>query len=518
MTRLAATIPLALALLVPLRPAGAQPTFVNGLMVPGATLDATREPGANAGRLGFFSDLYFDPVRSEWWALSDRGPGGGVLDYTTRLQRIAVDVDPISGRIADFRVKRTVPLTDPRGLLAAPTATVGLPRALNGLNPLVLNSEAARLGRSFDPEGLVVDPRTGHFLIADEYGPSVYEFDRKGRLRRVFQTPDALVPKVGQATNFVADRDGGLTAGRQDNRGFEGIAVTPDGKRLFAVLQDPLVNEPGPNNGRNGRHVRIVVFDNDRHSPTYTTSIAQYAYELELQADVRARILAASGAATATDPRQGRNIGLSAIVALNDHAFLVLERDNRGIGVDDPAGASVVGSKRVYKIDVRSATNIASLSLPADGNLAAAGIVPVSKSPVFVDLAADTVLPNGKRVEKWEGLTIGPRLKHGGYVIVAGNDNDYSVTQNGSNTQFDVYVDFQGRSMQRDLDSLTTLNGIDVGPVPAGFSLIPGVLHAYRASDSDLMGYVRPTRHGRSWDDDADRDSEDRESRDDGKD
>ena len=40
----------------------------------------------------------------------------------------------------------------------------------------------AMLGRSFDPEGLVIDPRTGNFLVADEYGPSLYAFDRKGRL------------------------------------------------------------------------------------------------------------------------------------------------------------------------------------------------------------------------------------------------------------------------------------------------------------------------------------------------
>jgi hypothetical protein len=28
------------------------------------------------GRLGFFSDVYYDALRNEWWALSDRGPGG----------------------------------------------------------------------------------------------------------------------------------------------------------------------------------------------------------------------------------------------------------------------------------------------------------------------------------------------------------------------------------------------------------------------------------------------------------
>lgn len=478
-------------------PAVAQPTFVGGLTIAGDARDATAEPGANRNRLGFFSDLYFDPVRGEWWALSDRGPGGGVLDYATRLQLVEIDLDPFTGRILDFRVKRTVTLTDPRGLLTAPTAPVHEARAMNGLNPLALNGRTDLLGRSLDPEGLVTDPRTGHFLIADEYGPSVYEFDRRGRLVRLFQTPSNLVPQVGPAVNYVADRDGGLSGGRQDNRGFEGLAITPDGHRLIGVMQDPLVNEPGPNNGRNGRNVRLVAFDNDPDSPTYTTAVAQYAYQLELQADVRARILAAGGTATSTDPRQGRNIGLSAIAALNDREFLVLERDNRGLGVDDPAGAGVVGTKRVYRISLEAATDISTMVLPADGNLGAAGITPAAKSPVFIDLAAETVLPNGKRAEKWEGLTIGPRLKDGGHVIVAGTDNDYSVTQDGTSTQFDVYVDYQGGTVRRDLDAPTQLGGVDVGPVPPGYVLIPGVLHAYRATASNLTGYVTPSRRVR---------------------
>lgn len=35
----------------------AEPIFVNGLVIPGHTLAATRQPGANGGRLGFFSDI-----------------------------------------------------------------------------------------------------------------------------------------------------------------------------------------------------------------------------------------------------------------------------------------------------------------------------------------------------------------------------------------------------------------------------------------------------------------------------
>ena len=85
---------------------------------------------------------------------------------------------------------------------------------------------------------------------------------------------------------------------------------------------------------------------------------------------------------------------------------------------------------------------------------------------------------------------------------------DPSVTQNASNVQFDVYVDFNGNSMQRDLDQPTKLNGIEVGPVPNGYVLIPGVLHAYKASARDLAGY-QPPRDDDDDDDDDDHDHHD---------
>ena len=74
---------------------------------------------------------------------------------------------------------------------------------------------------------------------------------------------------------------------------------------------------------------------------------------------------------------------------------------------------------------------------------------------MFIDLAANTLLPNGNQAEKWEGLTIGPRLFGGGHVIVTGNDNDYSVTQTGGGEQFDVYVDFTGNFARCVLDDPT---------------------------------------------------------------
>ena len=68
-------------------PAMATPDFVNGLTIPASTTDLSGDPNSINQRLGMFSDIYYDPNRNEWWALSDRGAGGGTLPYDTRVQR-----------------------------------------------------------------------------------------------------------------------------------------------------------------------------------------------------------------------------------------------------------------------------------------------------------------------------------------------------------------------------------------------------------------------------------------------
>jgi hypothetical protein len=132
--------------------------------------------------------------------------------------------------------------------------------------------------------------------------------------------------------------------------------------------------------------------------------------------------------------------------------------------------------------------------------------VPVSKSTdVFIDLVGSTLLPNGKLAEKWEGMTIGPKLEHGGHLILAGNDNDYSVTQNAaSGEQFDVYVNFGGSFARCVIDDPTQCEVNPASgdlvidnpvPLPSGYFLLPGLLHAYRASKADLGQYEEPGVH-----------------------
>ena len=418
---------------------------------PATQRDAVRLPPgtpdqANLNRFGFYSDLTYNARDGYWYALSDRGPGGGVIDYATRVQRLRIPYDRRSGRIGQPIVDKTVLFSARRG------------DSFNGLNPQLLNGDAAKLGLSFDPEGFAVG-RNGHFYVADEYGPSLYEFAPNGRFLRAFATPANLQPRNAQGQlDYVGDRKL-VVSGRQDNRGFEGLTLTPSGDKLYAVMQDPLVQEGANNDGRRSRNVRIVEFD-----LRSGRSNAQYVYQLEPIATLNALDPSSDDDFSAT--HQGRSIGLSAIHALSDRDFLVLERDNRGLGVEVTAAPL---HKRVYRISLRGASNVATRSLAGSNDLPA-GVRPVDKAPELDILAALRGAGARDIPEKLEGLAIGPRLRNGKHLVLIGSDNDYSVTQSGAGEQFEVCVDRRsGERAQVPLDT----------DCPAGKARIPGTLVAF---------------------------------------
>lgn len=416
--------------------------YKNGLALAGGAVDLSKGTDVER-RLGYFSDIYYDPIRKQWLGLSDRGPGGGVLQYETRAQRFEVDISP-TGMISNFRVVQTVKFMQGT-------------QSFNGFAP----NPSSQLGRAFDPEGIVVNSRNGNLLVSDEYGPSLYEFSSDGQFIRAFTTPAELIPR--NATSGIAnyESDSGNTAGKRTNRGFEGLAISADGKFAYAMLQSAMLDE----GGGNGIYNRIVKFDTETGK-----AVAQYAYAMD----------------TASEGR-----GISALVALGQDKFLVLERNNRGVG----AGATLATAKKlVYQIDLSGAQDVTNVPLPATGAFAGA----VKKGAKVMDLAANTLPALGnKSPEKWEGLAIGPRLADGTYVVLAGTDNDYSVTQNATGTQFDVHFRFS------DADPYATSIQCPIGRTSGCFStqtnapatltseyaLVPGVLVAFTAK---INGYWTP--------------------------
>ena len=127
-------------------------------------------------------------------------------------------------------------------------------------------------------------------------------------------SPDAILPKRGNYPGAVAfTATNAPTSGRRNNRGLEGVSITPDGKRLFSLLQSPTIQDAG---GANlGRNTRLLVFDVDPVSATFRQTIGEYIYRLTLNAT----------------PETNRNTPASEVLALNRTQFLVLERDSLGL-------------------------------------------------------------------------------------------------------------------------------------------------------------------------------------------
>jgi hypothetical protein len=215
---------------------------------------------------------------------------------------------------------------------------------------------------------------------------------------------------VDSATNSLELYPALNTSGRQANRGMEGLTLTPDGRYLVGIMQNALIQDNGLDNntppGRKGLNNRILKID------LQTGEMREYVYVLDAI-------------------NQGR--GVNEMIAINDHEFLVLERDNRTLVPTPPASSASPNLKRLYRIDLNKAglTDVSSIaSLPALGtDLAGLGIVPVTKT-LFLDLLDPSYKVDATHTikdviaEKIEGIAWGPDLPDGRHVLYVASDND----------------------------------------------------------------------------------------------
>ena len=179
----------------------------------------------------------------------------------------------------------------------------------------------------FDPEGIRVG-LFGTFFISDEYGPDIFEFSLFGRLLRRLNVPSVEIGAPSDDPNAELLLN---TSGRQANRGMEGLAISPNDRFLFGIMQSALLQDNGLNPGttdRRGLNNRILKID------LLTGRKQEYVYVLDAI---------------------NRGQGVSEILAINDHEFLVIERDNRS-NLQTPPQAPT--RKTIYKIDINGATDV----------------------------------------------------------------------------------------------------------------------------------------------------------------
>jgi hypothetical protein len=252
-----------------------------------------------------------------------------------------------------------------------------------------------------DPESIRVSNDLRSVYISDEYGPYVYEFDRlTGERLRTFPLPSKFY--VDNLSSVGSTEISGNTAGRVANKGMEGLAITPDGRTLVGAMQSPLIQDGGDVKGGITRIVTIDIRSGQTH---------EYAYQLDT----------------------GTKTTVSDILAVNDHEFLVDERDSKG-RVD--AVGSVAGFKRLYLIDLRFAhevsqvTGAANLAPLTVGKMLFLDIVAaLTSAPVNMD---PTTIP-----AKLEGVAFGPDVQGSDpithhpvmwHTLFIANDNDFLAT------------------------------------------------------------------------------------------
>ena len=294
---------------------------------------------------GYGSDIAGNPNNpAQFYALTDRGPNADYTDPVYGAGKVfpIPDYNPHLGLFelkADGSIKliKTIPFMNKDGKLMTglpnSSALGGTGETAFGPNLKILTVDPTQPydaktnpvktdDNGIDSEGLAA-LKDGTFWVSDEYGPHIVHFDANGKeIERInaFANDARRNPKYLLPNEFSY---------RRANRGMEGLTITPDQKTLVGIIQSTMSL---PDKKVNNLDItRIVSIDLE------TGEISQYLYRQE----------------------QVGNSNCS-LVALGGTSFLVLERDG------EMPLQNAKAFKRVYKIDLKDATNLEKVANNAD--------------------------------------------------------------------------------------------------------------------------------------------------------
>lgn len=368
-----------------------------------------------------FSGMYPIPNTNgkEFWVISDRGVNVdaasanpstcrptydkiyGFANYAPKIHRVRVSGDSVQ-ILQTITMKRpngqgATGLLNPTGFGSTAAEVVSTDTVMNCAN---FNSKTvAKDVWGIDAEGLVVD-KDGNFWICEEGGPTIWKLNPNGVVLKRY-TPYANLLGA-QPEDVLIDS---CFKYRKNNRGFEGIALAPNGK-IYAIIQSPILY-PNKTIGEGTRVHRILEID----PATNAQRMIVYLND---------GIIGASG----SNQIRLRDWKIGDMAAINDSTFLVIEAALRG----------TTDIKKVYTININAATSVNSglysgvtLEALVDSiGLANNGIKPVKKT-LFMDLLSNSW---PAILEKAEGLAI-----INDSTIAICNDNDYgqmaSLPDNG---------------------------------------------------------------------------------------
>ena len=268
---------------------------------------------------------------------------------------------------------------------------------LTSTTPLPFNPDG------LDPEDLHMLPGGG-FILVEEYSPSVVIVSPNGNVLKRY-TP---VGKTLSGAHYsVSDILPPVLKERRANRGFEGIAVSPDGRTAYTVTQSPMGSTSAASPYRDSRLVRIIRMDIS--DPLNLQVTGQFVVLMSPVADYPAGNAA-------------RDLKISATSWVSEDRLLFLER------TDKPGS----GGAKLLLVDLTEATDVT--------DFPEAAAVPLILEKVTTDLAALGITPATSRVIldvnqelpaitdfKLEGLSI-----LNANMVALSNDNDFGIVDPNS--------------------------------------------------------------------------------------
>lgn len=264
------------------------------------------------------------------WTVGDRGPNMTCDEAGSLGQNVVANCEKLkSGRvypspgytpsIYKLQLDRAAGTFSVLDVIPVRKAKSGKP--ITGLlNPQTVATRDTGMNLSgealpYDPDNLdleaIVRLSDGSFWVSEEMGPSLAHISSDGRLLK------RLVPANAAADYKDAEAEilpslPAILSKRQGNRGFESLAISPDERFLYAIMQNPLAN-PDSKTYRNAKNTRLFKIERETGK-----IVGEYVYQLD-----DPQTFSADPSDKQNDPR------LSELLALGPDRLLVLERTEK---------------------------------------------------------------------------------------------------------------------------------------------------------------------------------------------
>jgi len=338
---------------------------------------------------------------NEFIGISDRGPNGEVDGRRTfPLPKFAPHLTRFKLDAGKIMILNSIVLTDTNG------------RPITGLSNQkgeehLHESAAAHVPLPYDPDG--VDPEAirvfpdGKFLLSEEYGPSVFVVNSNGQILVRYMPENKPLPGATYPVKAILPA---ALSQRRTNRGFEALALAPDGKTAYAILQSPIGDETDTQlkQARVSRAARLDLSD-----PLNARVTGQFLMPLSRATDYSAK-------------QKQTGIKLNDAEWLGPDRLLVLEQ----------AGETA----RLLVVDFRMATDLQNNPDVNTTIFEASGVDPTKLpvTPAVVEVWA-TIPDLNKEPTKLEGLAILSPTE-----IAVANDNDFGLGEGAAPIPSTVWI------------------------------------------------------------------------------